>query len=74
MTVIATDTVGRTGNDTITIADDSVVPTGGALTVNTVAATGGGSQSYDGDGSFTIGTRTDYTDAALRYRNLDADA
>ena len=64
VTVIATDTVGRTGNDTITIADDSVVPTGGALTVNTVAATGGGSQSYDSDGSFTIGTRTDYTDAA----------
>ena len=38
------------------------MPTGGALTVNTVAASGGGSQSYDGDGTFTIGTRTDYTD------------
>ena len=30
-------------------------PTGGALTVNTVAASGGGSQSYDNDGTFTIG-------------------
>ena len=49
------------------------MPTGGALTVNTVAASGGGSQSYDGDGTFTIGTRTDYTDATLRPRQLDAD-
>ncbi len=64
VTVTATDTATRTGNDTITIADDSVAPTGGALTVNSVAATGGGSQSYDSDGAFTIGTRTDYTDAA----------
>ncbi len=64
VSVVATDTVGRTGNDTITIADDSGLPTGGALTVNTVAATGGGSQSYDSDGAFTIGARTDYTDAA----------
>ena len=33
------------------------------MTVNGVAASGGGSQSYDNDGTFTIGTRTDYTDA-----------
>ena len=39
-------------------------PTAGALTVNTVAASGGGTQSYDSDGTFTIGTRTDYADAA----------
>ena len=64
VTVTATDTATRTGNDTITIADDSGVPTGGALTVNGVVASGGGTQSYDGDGSFTIGLRTDYTDAA----------
>ena len=44
-----------------TLTSDSVGPTGGALTVNTVAATGGGTQSYDGDGTFTIGTRTDYS-------------
>ena len=50
------------------------MPTGGALTVNTVAASGGGSQSYDGDGTFTIGIRTDYTDAHVRHRNLDADS
>ena len=39
------------------------MPVSGALTVNTVAATGGGTQSYDDDGAFTIGLRTDYTDA-----------
>ena len=31
--------------------------------MNSVAASGGASQSYDNDGTFTIGTRTDYTDA-----------
>ena len=48
---------------TFTITPDSAVPVTGALTVNSVAASGGGTQSYDGDGTFTIGTRTDYTDA-----------
>ena len=46
-----------------TLTSDAAAPTGGALTVNSVAASGGGSQSYDGDGAFTIGVRTDYTDA-----------
>ena len=47
-----------------TLTSDSAAPVSGALTVNTVAASGGGTQSYDSDGTFTIGTRTDYTDAA----------
>ena len=47
-----------------TLTADSAVPASGALTVNTVAASGGGTQSYDSDGTFTIGLRTDYTDAA----------
>src|SRR6185312_8604280 len=42
---------------------DSTAPTGGTLTVNGVAASGAGTQSYDNDGSFTIGVRTDYTEA-----------
>ena len=46
-----------------TLTSDSAVPVSGALTVNTVAASGGGTQSYDDDGAFTIGVRTDYTDA-----------
>ena len=41
--------------------------------MNGVVASGGGSQSYDNDGTFTIGPRTDYTDATLRSRLLDAD-
>ncbi len=45
-----------------TLTSDAAAPTGGALTVNTVAASGGGTQSYDNDGAFTIGTRTDYAD------------
>ena len=47
-----------------TLTSDAAAPTAGALTVNTVAASGGGTQSYDDDGAFTIGVRTDYTDAA----------
>ena len=47
----------------VTITQDSAAPVSGAVTVNGVAATGGGSQSYDNDGAFTIGARTDYTDA-----------
>ena len=57
-----------------TLTSDAAGPTGGALTVNSVAASGGGTQSYDGDGAFTIGTRTDYTRRDLRPCDLDADA
>jgi hypothetical protein len=39
---------------------DVTGPTGGALTVNSTAASAAGTTSIDGDGSFTIGTRTDY--------------
>ena len=46
-----------------TLTSDSTAPTAGALTVNGTVATGGGSGSYDNDGTFTIGLRTDYTDA-----------
>ena len=56
-----------------TLTSDSAVPVSGALTVNTVAASGGGTQSYDDDGAFTIGVRTDYTDATLGSCLFDAD-
>src|SRR4029450_1093612 len=36
----------------------------GPLTGDSGGGSAGGTQSYDGDGAFTIGTRTDYTDAA----------
>ena len=51
-----------TAAPTLTFVNDSNAPTGGALTANGIAATGGGSSSYDTDGSFTIGTRTDYAE------------
>jgi hypothetical protein len=41
---------------------DTTPPSGGALTVNGTAASGGGSASVNASGSFTIGTRTDYTE------------
>ena len=43
-----------------TLTSDSTAPTGGALSVNGTGATGGGTNSYDDDGAFTIGLRTDY--------------
>ena len=58
----ANNNAGRTNNSTFTLTADSAAPAGGALAVNGVAASGGGTQSYDNDGSFTIGLRTDYTD------------
>ena len=50
---------GRRLEQDFRVVSDSTAPTGGALTVNGVAASGGGTTSYDTDGSFTIGTRTD---------------
>ena len=62
-TVTARNQALLTTGSNFTLTSDSAAPTGGALTVNTVAASGGGTQSYDDDGAFTIGVRTDYTDA-----------
>ena len=54
---------GRSNSSNFTLTADTSDPTGGALVVNGVASSLAGTQSYDDDGSFTIGTRTDYTDA-----------
>ncbi|MDX6439924.1 MAG: large repetitive protein, partial [Gaiellaceae bacterium] len=62
-TVTANNNAGRTNNSAFTLTADAAVPTGGAMTVNGGVASGGGTQSYDNDGTFTIGARTDYTDA-----------
>ena len=48
-----------------TLTSDAAGPTGGALTVNGSVASGGGTQSYDGDGSFPIDARTNYNADAL---------
>ncbi len=56
-----TDNVGNVASLTTTVKVDRVAPTGGALTVNNVAATGAGSMSSINT-AFAI-TRTDWTDA-----------
>src|SRR4029453_935377 len=48
-----------------TLTSDSAGPPGGALTVHSKAGNGGGTQSYDGDGSFPIDARTNYNTDAL---------
>ena len=59
----AADQAGNsTSSATLTFANDSNAPTGGALTVNGTPATGGGNSSYSASGSFPIDVRTDYTE------------
>lgn len=58
-----TDNAGNAAPLITTVIWDNTAPTGGALTVNGTAATAGGSNSITTATSFTIGTRTDYTDA-----------
>ncbi len=61
--VTGADSAGNTtASSTLTLTNDSSAPTGGALTVNNVAATPIGPVSYDTDGSFPIDVRTDYTE------------
>ncbi|MBI4172738.1 MAG: hypothetical protein HY511_08245, partial [Actinobacteria bacterium] len=61
--VTATNNAGRTRDAAVTVTVDNADPTGGALTVNGLAASGGGSTSYDTDGAFPIDSRSDWTDA-----------
>ena len=75
-TVSVANNAGGASTQDFRVVSDSTAPAGGALTVNAVAASGGGTTSYDTDGSFTIGTRTDYaetlsaTAAGLRSSTL----
>ena len=60
----ATDAAGNnSATATLTLRNDTTAPTGGALTVNGVAASAGGTTS-NSNGSFTIGVRTDWTETA----------
>src|SRR5262249_10105945 len=61
--VTGKDAVGNQVTTTLHFVDDTSAPTGGALTVNGTAATGGGSSSTSSTGSFSI-SRTDYTDSS----------
>ena len=60
-TVTAEDNATNQSSSTFSITPDNAAPTGGALTVNGVAASAGGTSSTS-SGSFSI-SRTDYTDA-----------
>ena len=60
-TVTAEDNATNQSSSTFTITPDNAVPSSGALTVNGVAASAGGTSSTS-TGSFAI-SRTDYTDA-----------
>lgn len=62
-TVTATNGVANTATTAFTLVRDVTAPAGGALTVNTVAATSAGSSSWNKTGSFAIGTRTNYSEA-----------
>jgi hypothetical protein len=62
-TFTATDRVGNASTTVLDFIPDNAGPAGGALTVNGTAASAAGTSSVDPDGSFTIGTRTDYSDA-----------
>ena len=63
-TITIKDVAGNSATSVVTMTRDTTNPTGSALTVNGVGGTTAGSTSFNRTGAFTIGTRTDYTDAA----------
>ena len=63
-TTTAYNNANLTNTNTFTITPDTTAPTGGALTVNGTNATGAGSTSTTSNPGFTIGTRTNYTEAS----------
>ncbi len=62
-TVTAANTAGLTASAPFTLVRDVTAPTGGALTVNGLAASAAGTRSSTVPPSFTIGLRTDPAEA-----------
>src|SRR5207237_7728038 len=63
-TISATNNASLTSaNASYSVTSDSTAPAGGLLTVNSTAASGAGPASFNTSGNFTIGIRTDYTEA-----------
>jgi hypothetical protein len=62
-TVTASNNANLSSSAGFTITPDTTNPTGGALTVNGTAATGGGSTSYSNSGAFNINAISDYGDS-----------
>jgi hypothetical protein len=68
--VTGADAAGNTTSTSLTFVNDSTAPSSGALTVNGTAATAGGStSSVTNSTNFSIGSRTDYTDAGSGLRS-----
>jgi hypothetical protein len=61
-TVTAYNNANLTATGSFTVTSDTANPTGGAVTVDGTAATGGGSTSTTTNPGFSINSRTDYTD------------
>ena len=62
--VSATNGAGTAASGlSFTLTSDTTAPSGGAVTVNSVAATTGGSTSSSTNANFAINSRTDYTDS-----------
>ena len=63
-TVTATNGIGTTATSTFSLVRDTTAPAaGGVLSVNGTTASGVGTTSTTTSTAFTIGTRTDYTEA-----------
>ena len=68
--VAGADVAGNTSTTSLTFVSDLTAPAGGALTVNGTAATSGGASSQATNStSFTIASRTDYTDSGSGLRS-----
>ena len=63
-TVTARDVVGNSSDSSVTFAADNAAPTGGALTANSVVASNAGGLGTSTTGTYSIGSETDFTDAA----------
>ena len=59
-TITGRDVANNPSTVGVAFVPDSTAPTGGSLTVNSVAASAAGSTSLNKTGSFTIGARVDY--------------
>jgi hypothetical protein len=69
-TVTGADVAGNSSTSSLTFVSDTTAPAGGALTVNGTAASSSGSTSQATNStSFTIASRTDYTDSGSGLRS-----
>jgi hypothetical protein len=69
-TITGADVAGNTTARSVTFVNDTTAPASGAMTINGTAATAGGStSSVTNSTSFSIGSRTDYSDGGSGLRS-----